>query len=154
MALIKWTGEDLFEPLREFPDFQAELGRLFGRPLFPATWPATMNGGQWCPEVDITEEKDRIVVKADLPGMKQEEIAVEVSDGVLTIKGERKRESETKEGKTYRVERSYGSFLRAFALPAGVDAAKVNAAYRSGVLEVALPKLAEAKAKQIMVEVK
>lgn len=155
MALIKWTGEDLFEPLREFPDFQAELGRLFGRPLFPAaTWPSAKNGGRWFPEVDITEEKDRLVVKADLPGMKQEEIAVEVSDGVLTIKGERKRETETKEGKLYRVERSYGSFLRAFTLPAGVDAAKVNAAYKNGVLEVTLPKLAEAKAKQIKVEVK
>jgi HSP20 family protein len=104
--------------------------------------------------VDITEEKDRVVVKADLPGMKQEEIAVEVSEGVLLIKGERKRESETKDAKTYRVERSYGSFLRSFTLPAGVDAAKVNAAYKNGVLEITLPKLAEAKAKQIKVEVK
>ncbi len=154
MALIKWMGEDLLEPFREFGEFPTEINRLFGRPLFPATWLAPKNGGQWLPEVDITEEKDRILVKADLPGMKQEEISVEVSDGVLTIKGERKRESETKEGKTYRVERSYGSFLRSFTLPAGVDSAKVNAAYKNGVLEVTLPKLAEAKAKQIKVEVK
>ena len=154
MTLIKWVGEDLLEPFREFTDFPAEMNQLFRRPLFPSTWLAPKNGGQWLPEVDITEEKDRIIVKADLPGMKQEEIAVEVSDGVLTIKGERKRETESKEGKTYRVERSYGSFLRSFTLPAGVDATKVNAAYKNGVLEVTLPKLAEAKAKQIKVEVK
>jgi HSP20 family protein len=148
MALIKWMGEDLLEPFRDFGDFPAEINRLFGRPLVPATWLAPKNGGQWFPEVDITEEKDRILVKADLPGMKQEEISVEVSEGVLTIKGERKRESETKDGKTYRIERSYGNFLRSFTLPAGVDAARVNAAYKNGVLEV------EAKAKQIKVEVK
>jgi HSP20 family protein len=153
MALIKW-GEDLLEPFRDFGDLESEMHRVFGRRLFPAPWLAPKNGGRWLPEVDITEEKDRILVKADLPGMRQEEISVEVSDGVLTIKGERKRETESKEGKTYRVERSYGSFLRSFTLPAGVDAAKVNAAYKNGVLEVTLPKLAEAKAQQIKVEVK
>ncbi len=154
MALIKWMGQDLLEPFRDFGDLETEMHRLFGRPLFPATWLAPKNGGQWLPGADITEEKDRIIVKADLPGMKQEEISVEVSDGILTIKGERKRETESKEGKTYRVERSYGNFLRSFTLPASVDATKVNAAYKSGVLEIALPKLAEAKAKQIKVEVK
>jgi len=154
MALIKWMGEDLLEPFRDFADFPAEINRLLRRPLLPATWLTPKNGGQWLPEVDITEEKDRLIVKADLPGMKQEEINVEVSEGVLTIRGERKHETESKEGKTYRVERSYGSFLRSFTLPAGVDAARVNAAYKNGVLEVTLPKLAEAKAKQIKVEVK
>jgi HSP20 family protein len=153
MALIKW-GEDVWDPFRELGEFPVELNRLLGRPLLPATWLAPKNGGQWFPEVDITEEKERILVKADVPGMKQEEISVEVADGILTIKGERKRETETKDAKTYRVERSYGSFLRSFTLPAGVDAAKVNAAYKNGVLEVTLPKLAEAKAKQIKVEVK
>ena len=154
MALVKWMGEDLLEPFRDFGDLETEMHRLFGRPLLPSRWLLPKNGGQWLPEVDITEEKDRIIVTADLPGMKQEEIAVEVSDGVLTIQGERKRESETKDAKTYRVERSYGSFLRSFTLPAGVDATRVNAAYKNGVLEITLPKLAEAKAKQIKVEVK
>ena len=154
MTLIKWMGEDLLEPFRDFPDLSSELNRLLGRSLLPSMWLTAKTGGQWFPEVDITEEKDRLLVRADLPGMKQEEIGVEVSDGVLTIKGERKRESDTKDGKTYRIERSYGSFLRSFTLPAGVDAAKVNAAYKSGVLEIILPKLAEANAKQIKVEVK
>ena len=154
MALIKWTGQDVLEPFRDFGDLETERHRLFGRPLFPSTWLAPKSGGQWLPEVDVTEEKDRLIVKADLPGMKQEEIAVEVSDGVLTMKGERKRESETRDAKTYRVERSYGGFLRSLTLPAGVDATKAHAAYKSGVLEIALPKLAEAKAKQIKVEVR
>ena len=149
MALIKWIGEDVWEPFGEFGDLLPEVNRLLRRPLFPAPG----NGGRWLPEVDVTEEKDRVVVKADLPGMKQEGIGVEVSDGALTIKGERKRETETKDAKAYRVERSYGSFLRNFTLPAGVDAAKVSAAYKNGVLEVTLPKLAEAKAKQIKVDV-
>jgi HSP20 family protein len=153
MALIKWLGEDVWDPFRDLTEAEREMARWFGRrPLVPGM--VRGDGEQWLPEVDITEEKDRILVTADLPGMKQEEINVEVSEGILTIKGERKRESETKEGKTYRVERSYGSFLRSFTLPAGVDAAKVNAAYKNGVLEITLPKLAEAKAKQIKVEVK
>ncbi|MBI2104102.1 MAG: Hsp20/alpha crystallin family protein [Candidatus Omnitrophica bacterium] len=154
MALIKWLGEDVWEPFHELAELESELPKWFGRRLMPGRWLTLPDGGRWMPEVDVTEEKDRILVRADLPGMKQEEISVEVADGVLTIKGERKRESETKEGKTYRMERSYGSFLRSFTLPAGVDAAKVNATYKNGVLEIALPKLAEAKAKQVKVEVK
>lgn len=154
MALIKWMGEDVLEPLRDFGDLEADLHRLFGRPLFPARVASGKDGGRWLPEVDIAEEKDRLIVKADLPGMKQEDISVEFADGVLTIKGERKQESETKDAKTYRIERSYGSFLRSFTLPAGVDASKVNAAYKNGVLEITLPKLAEAKAKQVKIEVK
>jgi HSP20 family protein len=149
MALIKW-GEDLGDPFKNLAEIDRELAHWFTRRPFAA--PA--NGGQWLPDVDIAEEKDRMVIKADLPGMKQEDITVEVTDGVLSIKGERKHEAETKEGKTYRLERSYGSFLRSFTLPADVDAAKVNAAYKNGVLEISLPKIAEAKAKQIKVEVK
>ena len=154
MALIKWTGQDLWEPLGDLGELQGELNRLFGKPLLPAWRPGRPNGKEWWPEVDITDEKDRIVVRADLPGMKQEEIEVEAADGVLTIKGERKREAETKEGRSYRIERSYGSFLRSFTLPAGVDASKVDAAYKNGVLEVVIPKREEAKAKKVKVEVK
>ena len=148
MALIKWTGEDVWDPFHEMAQLEGDVAKWLGR-----RWLAPPDGGRWIPEVDITEEQDRILVRADLPGMKQEEISVEVADGVLTIKGERKREEEKREGKTYRVERSYGSFLRSFTLPAGIDAAKVNATYKNGVLDIVLPKLAEAKAKQIKVDV-
>lgn len=153
MALIKW-GEDVWDPFREMAELEREMAGLLGPRPFRSRLLAPANGGRWMPDVDVTEEKDRILVRADLPGMKQEDIMVEVSDGVLTIKGERKAEVQTQEGKTYRLERSSGSFLRSFTLPAGVDATKVNATYKSGVLEIALPKLAEAKAKQIKVEVK
>ena len=153
MALIKW-GEDVWDPFHDLTEAQREMAAWLGRRPLASALPARTNGDRWLPEVDITEEKERILVRADLPGMKQEEISVEVSDGVLSIKGERRRESETKEGKTYRTERSHGSFLRSFTLPSGVDAAKVSASYKNGVLEIALPKLAEAKAKQIKVEAK
>lgn len=147
MALIKW-GEDVWDPFRELAEFDRELGRWTGRrPLA-----AVPNGNRWLPEVDVTEEKDRILIRADLPGMNEEDIHVEVSQGVLTISGERKREIEHKEGKVYRSERSYGSFLRSFTLPAGVDAARVRAAHKNGVLEVSLPKLAEAATKHIKIE--
>ena len=154
MALIKWMGEDVWEPFHDLAEMEEGLPKWFSRRIAPGRWLAPANGGRWLPEVDVTEEKDRIVVKADLPGMKQEEISVEASEGVLTIKGERKRESETKDAKTYRVERSYGSFLRSFTLPAGVDGSHAAATYKNGVLEIALPKLAEANAKQVKVEVK
>ncbi|MBI4597725.1 MAG: Hsp20/alpha crystallin family protein [Candidatus Omnitrophica bacterium] len=153
MALIKW-GEDVWEPLRDLTELERDMTKWFGRRPFPGRWPMPADGGQWFPEVDITEEKDRLLVRADLPGMKQEDISVEVSEGALTIRGERKEEAATKEGKMYRMERSYGSFLRSFTLPAGVDASKVNASYKNGVLEITLPKFAEAKTKQIKVDVK
>ena len=154
MALIKWMGEDVWEPFRDLAELETDMSKWLGRRAFPSRWLTPANGGRWLPEVDIAEEKDRILVRADLPGMKQEEISVEITDGTLTIRGERKRETESKDAKTYRSERSYGGFLRSFTLPAGVDAAKVNAAYKNGVLEISLPKLAEAKAKQVKVEVK
>lgn len=147
MALIKWQGQDVWEPFR---DLEEDLNRI--NRLFPVLEKVGGNGGKaWSPDVDVTEEKDRILVRADLPGVKQEDISVELSEGMLTIKGERKHEAETKEGKTYRLERSYGSFLRSFTVPAGVDPAKVEATYKNGVLEIALAKRAEAKAKQIKV---
>lgn len=152
MSLIKWTGQDVWEPFQDLEQLHEQMNRLFGARFVPAK--LSGNGKEWFPDVDILDEKDHILVRADLPGMKQEDISVEVADNTLTIKGERKHESETKDGKTYRAERSYGAFLRSFTLPAGVDAAKVAAAYKNGVLEVRVPKLAQAQTKQIKVEVK
>ncbi len=150
MALVK--RGDVWDPFRDWPVLTQEMNRLFERPL--ARWWPTGAEGQWLPEVDIVDQKDQILVKADLPGIKKEDFEVEVADGVLTIKGERKEETERKNGKTYRLERSYGSFLRSFALPAGVDESKVNASYKDGVLEITIPKLSGARAKQVKVDVK
>ena len=153
MKLVPWKarerGLDLFEDLE---DFQREMNRLFD---FGLRRPLKVNGSSlWAPAVDIVDEKDQIKVKADLPGLKKENIEVNVENDVLTIKGEKKEEKETKEKDYIRSERYYGSFHRAFTLPASVDASKVNASYKEGVLEIALPKKEGAKPKQAKVDIK
>ena len=108
MSLIKWAGKDIWEPFHDLADLQEDMNRLVARGWLakPPAWPG--NGGKWLPEVDITEEKDHILVKADIPGMKQEDISVEVENDILTIRGERKQETEKKEEQVHRIERSYG----------------------------------------------
>jgi HSP20 family protein len=154
MGLVPWksreTGLDFFDNIE---DFQREMNRLFDFKLNRSLKVA--NGASlWAPAVDIVDEKDQIKVKADLPGMKKEEIEVNFENDVLTIKGEKKEEKEIKEKDFVRSERYYGAFHRAFSLPAGVDAAKINAAYKDGVLEITLPKKEGAKLKQIKVDIK
>ena len=154
MKLVPWkareTGLDLFEDLE---DIQREMNRLFDvgfrRPLKAG------NGGTlWAPAVDIVDDKDQIKVKADLPGMKKDEIEVNFENDILTIKGEKKEEKEIKEKDCIRSERYYGAFQRSFSLPSSVDASKVNASYKDGVLEIILPKKEGAKPKQIKVDIK
>ena len=140
MALMKWMGREAWEPLREMEELERQMNRH------------GLGIESGFPTVDVVEEKDRVLVKADLPGMKEEDIHVEVEDGELTLRGERKKETETREGKVHRVERTYGAFLRSFTLPANVDRAKVAASYKNGVLEVTLPKKEGAKPQEIKVE--
>ena len=153
MNLTPWksrgTGLDVFTDLE---DFQKEMTRMFD---LRSQWPVkTGNGGLWAPAVDIVDEKDQIRIKADLPGLKKEDIEISADNGILTIKGEKKEEKEIKEKDYVRSERYYGAFHRSFSLPTGVDPQKVNASYKDGVLEVTLPKREDAKPKQIKVEVK
>lgn len=150
MALMKWMGKETWEPLWGMEDLERQMSRLFGRTLLPGKEGFGIEAG--FPTVDVVEEKDRVLVKADLPGMKEEDIHVEVEDGELTLRGERKKETETKEGKAHRVERTYGAFLRSFTLPANVDRTRVAASYKNGVLEVTLPKKEGAKPQEIKVE--
>jgi HSP20 family protein len=103
--------------------------------------------------VDVFEEKDDIVVKAEIPGIDKDNIEVNLSDHILTIKGQKKKEEEVKEENYYRSERSYGSFVRTLELPKEVHADKVKANFKNGVLEVRMPKTEEAKAKEIKVQV-
>ena len=105
------------------------------------------------PMVDVFEEKDDIVVKAELPGIEKDNIQVNLTDHTLTIKGEKKKEEEVKEENYYRAERSYGSFLRTLDLPRDVRADQVKASFKNGILEVRMPKTEEAKAKEIKVKV-
>lgn len=154
MNLVPWksreTGLDLFDNLE---DFQREMNRLFDLKL-SRSFKAGNGSTLWAPAVDIADEKDQIRVKADLPGMRREDIDVTVENDVLTIKGEKREEKEVKEKDMVRSERYYGAFHRAFSLPASIDATKVNASYKDGVLEIALPKKEGAKSRQIKVDVK
>ena len=154
MKIVPWkTRETGLDPFEDLEDFQREMNRLFNvtlqRPL-----KAGNGGSLWAPAVDIVDEKDQIKVKAELPGMKREEIEVNLENDILTIKGEKKEEKEIKEKDFVRSERYYGAFHRSFSLPASVDASKVNASYKDGVLEITLPKKEGAKPKQIKVDIK
>jgi len=108
----------------------------------------------WTPALDVYEDKDQFVVKAELPGMKRDDIEVSLHDGSLTISGERKSEQESKESGVYRSERYFGRFQRTLDLPTGVADDKVKAEYRDGILSITLPKVEEAKPKHITVSVK
>lgn len=109
--------------------------------------------GAWVPAVDIFETPESIVLKAELPGITKDDIFVEVKDNTLSLKGEKKFEKEVKEENYHRVERSYGSFQRAFTLPSTGQQDKVKAKFKDGILQIVLPKVEEAKPKQIKVEV-
>jgi HSP20 family protein len=140
-------------PWRELARMEQEMEEALGRP-FP-TWPSFHrgDGGTWTPSVDLLDRKEELVLRADLPGLEQKDIEVNVQDGMLTIRGERKEEKEAKEETYYCCERWAGTFTRSIALPPGVDADKVKAGFRNGVLEVHLPKTKEAKAKKIDIKV-
>jgi len=108
----------------------------------------------WAPAIEVFDKEDKFVVKAEVPGMKEDDIDVSVVGDTLTIRGEKKAETEVKEEDYYCCERSYGSFSRSIALPSHVDANKIDADYENGVLEVSLPKKPEVKPKKIAVSAK
>ena len=137
-------------------DMERMMDDFFGRrmrPWWPERWLRAEPLEVPSPAVDLYEEKDDIVVKAELPGMDKDNIAVNLTDHTLTIKGEKKKEEEIKEENYYRSERSYGSFLRTLELPRDVHADKVKATFKNGILEVRLPKTEEAKAKEVKIKV-
>ena len=141
-ALAPWTGTDVFK---------REMDRLFDR-FFEPRWDEFELVGEWAPKVDVVETKDAVVVKAELPGMEQKDIGVELEDHVLTIKGEKHQEKEEKGEKLHRMERSWGAFSRSFRLPAAVEGGKVNATFKNGILVVTLPKAPTAKGTTIPVK--
>jgi len=150
---ILGNGKTL-SPFRMMEQMNRDLGRFFdgGWPDMQAA--NSLMEGAFAPSVDVMEDKDQITVKAELPGMAKEDIKISLENGVLSIQGEKKAEKEVKEGGLLRQERSYGSFYRAFTLPAGVDGSKATANYKDGVLELMLPKKEEAKPKAIEISVK
>jgi HSP20 family protein len=147
-----------WRPFMDLTRWERDMGRMmedfFGRrPRWPERWFRADELEIAAPAVDLFEEKDDIVVKAELPGMEKDNIEVNLTDHHLTIKGEKKKEQEVKEENYYRAERSYGSFLRTLELPKDVRGDKVKASFKNGILEVRLPKTEEAKTKEIKVKV-
>lgn len=130
-AVTPWTG------------MRRELERFFER--FPEpVFEALDMGGEWAPKLDVSETKDAVLVKAELPGVEAGDISVSLQGDLLTLKGEKTREKEEKDERFHRLERSYGAFLRAVRLPSSVDASKVTANFKNGVLTVTFPKSAAA----------
>jgi HSP20 family protein len=149
MALARWR------PFRDLVSIQDEMNRLFdeffGR--VPSRFETELSRSDWSPRVDISETKDDIVVKAEIPGMKKEDIKITLQDNVLTLSGERKQEKEENDTDYYRMERFYGSFTRFFNLPTVVQADRIKASYKEGILSITLPKDEEVKPKQIPIEI-
>jgi HSP20 family protein len=149
MAIVRW------DPFRELQAMQDRMNRIFGDVHTRRGEDDVMARGDWLPLVDIYEnDRHELLIKAEMPGMKREDIDIKVENNTLTIRGERQREGEVREEQYHRVERSYGSFARSFSLPSTIDSEKVSAEYKDGVLTIVLPTREEAKPRQISVQVR
>jgi HSP20 family protein len=150
MALVRW------EPVRELTSIQNEMNRLFNT-FFDTPTSSGGNGGnggtlrRWIPAMDLVETEDHFVLKADLPGLTESDVNLELEDNVLTVSGERKAEHEEKSEGFYRVERAFGRFSRSLTIPEGVDAEAIAADFNDGVLEVRIPKPAERQPHRIAI---
>ena len=139
MAIIRW------DPFREMTNFEDQVNRL---------WRGVADGKRqesWLPAVDVFDTKEAVVLKAELAGMKPDDIQIEVEDNVLTIRGERRFAEKVEEDRYYRIERRFGSFQRSLALPQGVKADDIQASYEDGILEVRVPKAEEEQPRKITV---
>jgi len=142
-----------WDPFREFSTLQDRMNRLFRESYGPEGREETLNNTSFAPPVDVYEDEHSVNLKIEVPGVDEKDIDVRIENNVLTVHGERKFEKEEKQENFRRVERQYGSFTRTFTLPSTVDAEKVAASYDKGILKIARPKKAEAKPKQIKVNV-
>ncbi len=157
MVLEKWRpgwGMRPWRPFRELEEMEWRFGDVFGRLSLPTVWRQLPAEEGWAPPIEMFEKEDKFIVKAELPGLKKEEIDVTVVGDTITVKGERKTETEVKEENYYCCERSYGSFFRSVTVPTAVDANKIEASYENGVLEITLPKAPEVKPKKVDISVK
>jgi HSP20 family protein len=148
MALVRW------EPLREMATLQNEMNRLFGS-FFDTPTTATNGNGvrRWMPAMDLVETDEHFVLRADLPGLTEDDVNIELEDRVLTVSGERQAEHEQKKEGYYRLERATGSFSRTLTLPDGVDADAITATFEKGVLEVRIPKPEQTKPRRVAIKV-
>lgn len=141
-GLMPWVG---------FGSMKQEMDRLFDR-FVTTKWDDFPTLGEWCPSMDISETKDSLVVKVEVPGMDQKDIRIALQENLLTITGEKVQEKDEKEERYHRVERSYGAFTRGVRLPVGVDGSKVVATFKNGLLTVTLPKTPAAKGTTIPIK--
>jgi HSP20 family protein len=141
-----------WDPFREFSTLQDRMNSLF-RQSYGPEGREDLATSSFAPPVDVYEDEHQVTLKIEVPGIDEKDIDVRIENNVLTVHGERKFEKEEKEENFRRVERQYGSFTRTFTLPNTVDAEKVQADYEKGILKIVLPKKAEAKPKQIKVNV-
>jgi HSP20 family protein len=150
MALIRW------EPVRELNTIQSEMNRLFNtffEPSTPGNGGTTVAIRRWIPAMDLVESDDSFVLRADLPGLSEGDVNIELEDNILTISGERKAEHEERKEGYYRVERASGSFSRSLTVPEGVDPEAVEAHFDNGVLEVRIPKPEQRKPRKVAISV-
>jgi HSP20 family protein len=143
MPIVKYTPYADFETIPSFRSLEDTINRFFTQPT---------NGRPWVPPVDIRETEHAIVLQADVPDVKFEDIDIRLENGTLTLKGERKFSDDKKEGGWHRVERSYGTFERAFSLPDTVNPDGTKADYKNGVLTITVPKKENAKPRQVKVQ--
>ncbi|MGH2923737.1 MAG: Hsp20/alpha crystallin family protein [Solirubrobacterales bacterium] len=139
MALVRW------DPIRDLDSLQSDMNRLFDRFFDSGRGTNGAAVRRWIPAMDLVEGDEELVLRADLPGMKEGEVEIEIKDRVLTVSGERKAEHEQKGEGFHRLERSFGRFSRSLSLPDGVDADGVAASFEDGILEVKIPKPEETK---------
>ena len=148
MKLVRW------DPFQQMIAMSNRLNRTLNDPYADPYTPRTEDSfGAWAPPVDIFERQDHLVIRAEVPGVEMEDMDIRIENGVLTLHGERKQGTEVEEQNAYRMERIYGMFTRSFSLPTTVDAAKVTATYKDGVLEVTVPKIETAKPKKVEIKV-
>ena len=143
MAVVRW------EPFRELTALQNEMGRLMGQMWGTPSSGAGNGGSTWLPALDVWETDDELVLAVDLPGIDEENVTIEVDDGVLTVTGQRERTAEVKQEHFARFERRYGTFSRSVTLPAGIAEGDIKAAFKAGVLEIHVPKPEQRKPKRI-----
>jgi len=150
--LAPWRPFREFTPAREFEKFRREIDRLWDN-FFERRPARVEEGEEWLPALELAETENEYVVKAEVPGMDPKDIDISLSDGMLTIRGEKKQEREEKEANYHLVERSYGSFTRSIQIPKPVQGEKITASHKNGVLKIVLPKSEEAKKKEIKIKV-
>jgi HSP20 family protein len=147
MAVVKW------DPFRDLLSIQDRMNRLFEQTLSRSRAEEGMAPSTWTPAVDIYETPEAIMLQADLPGLRREDIDIQIQDNTLALRGERRFAKDVREENYLRIERAYGAFQRSFTLPATIQQENIRAVFRDGILELTLPKAEEAKPKKIAIEV-